>query len=131
MSAQIKANSAIPDETDSQEASSCTPQHLQRNKIPEILQTLLDSFRYATKPDTIPAELTPEEYKGKLKAWDKCTSTSPTSNMHLGHLKAYWAEHTLPAGPESDDLEEKCKRILEGHLILINYALQTGYSYEP
>ena len=52
--------------------------------------------------------------------------------MHLGHLKAYWAEHTLPDGThEAAALEEKRKKILEGHVFLINYALQSGYSYGP
>ena len=52
--------------------------------------------------------------------------------MHLGHLKAYWAEHTLPEGsPEADAMEETHRKILEGHVLLINYALQTGYSYTP
>ena len=91
----------------------------------------MDSFRYVTKPDAIPAELTQEEYRGKLKAWDKNTSTSPTTDMHLGHLKAYWAEHTLPeGGQEEEALEDKRQKILKGHLLLLNYALQTGYSYE-
>ena len=122
---------ACNDETDSTDNSPHTPQHLQHTNIPELVQKLLDNFQYVTKPDIIPVELTPEEYKGKLKAWDESTSTSPTSHMHLGHLRAYWAEHTLHAGPLAEALEENRGRILEGHLLLINYALQTGYSYEP
>ena len=52
--------------------------------------------------------------------------------MHLGHLKAYWAEHTLSAGgPEAQELEDKQRKILEGHVLLSNCALQTGYSYAP
>ena len=92
---------------------------------------LLDNFKYATQPGVIPA-LSPEEYKGKLKVWDEGTSTSPTSNMHLGHLQAYWAEHTLPEGsPEAQALKTKQECILQGHILLIDYALQTGYSFNP
>ena len=36
-----------------------------------------------------------EEYEGNIKAWDVRTSTSPGTNMHLGHLKAYFARHNL------------------------------------
>ena len=120
------------DENDSQADPPHGPLHLQRATVPELVQQLVDSFRYATMPDAIPAELTPEEYRGKLKVWDETTSTSPTSDMHLGHLKTYWAEHTLPEGsPEAAALEDKRRNILDGHLLLLNYALQTGYSYKP
>ena len=96
------------------------------------MQQLVDSFRYVTTPDVIPAEITAEEYRGKLKFWDENASTSPTTDMHLGHLKAYWAKHTLPeGGPEEAALDDRRQNILDGHLLLLNYALQTGYSYEP
>ena len=50
--------------------------------------------------------------------------------MHLGHLKAYWAKHTLPEGsPEAKEIEDIHQTILDGHILLINYALQTGYSH--
>ena len=50
--------------------------------------------------------------------------------MHLGHLKAYWAEHTLPDNSdEATELEEARQRILAGHLLLLNYATQFGYSF--
>jgi hypothetical protein len=71
-----------------------------------------------------------EEYKGKIMAWGERTSTSPGSNMHLGHLRAYWAHHLLPE--DSEDAKKLCnahESILGGHLILLNYALQFGYSY--
>ena len=50
--------------------------------------------------------------------------------MHLGHLKAYWAHHTLPDNSkEAKELETIRARILHGHLVLLNYALQFGYPY--
>ena len=84
------------------------------------------------KLDTIEPEITDTEYKGKLKAWDERTSTSPTSNMHLSHLKAYWSDHTLTKGsPETKALEDTRKAILAGLPTLLNYAIQFfGYSYQ-
>ena len=53
--------------------------------------------------DAISYKLSAAEYKGKITNWDERTSTSPGSNMHLGHLKAYWARHLLPE--DSDEAE--------------------------
>ena len=51
--------------------------------------------------------------------------------MHLGHLKVYWVEHTLPKGStEAAGLEKTRQEILNGHLLLLNYALQFGYPYD-
>ena len=49
--------------------------------------------------------------------------------MHLGHLKAYWAEHTVGDEEEAKKLEQTRKNILDGHLTLLNYAIQFGYPY--
>ena len=55
-----------------------------------------------------------------------------TSNMHLGHLKAYWAEHTLPnPSKEATELELSRQMILDGHLTLLNYSLHFGHPYKP
>ena len=106
------------------------PLHLQRETLPNLVQLLIDSFCYTTAPNVVTPEITEKEYKAKLKAWDETTSTSSTSNMHLGHLKAYWANHTLPNNSnEARELTRTRNRILEGHLILLNYALKCGYSY--
>ena len=100
----------LDDETDTLDPSSHQPLHLQGSETPDLIQLLLGSLHYRTTPDTIPPEITEEEYRGKLKAWDKCTTTSPISNMHLSHLRAYWAEHTLAEGTqEANTLEETRK----------------------
>jgi hypothetical protein len=45
--------------------------------------------------------------------------------MGLGHLKAYWAEHTLtPDTEEAQTLEAIRSKILHGHLVLLNLALR-------
>ena len=118
------------DETDTPVTPCHQPLHLQHDELPELVSLLIDSFRYATTPDAVPPELTEDEYKGKLKAWDESTSTSPSSHMHLGHLKAYWADHTLEDKNEAIDLESKRKKILDGHLTLLNYAIHFGYSFD-
>ena len=77
--------------------------------------------------DTITHTISQEEYKGKIKSWDERTSTSPGTNMHLGHLKAYWACHTLaPDSEEVIELENRRQATLDGHLLLLNYALHFG-----
>ncbi|KAI2514379.1 hypothetical protein MHU86_272 [Fragilaria crotonensis] len=78
-----------------------------------------------------------EDYVGKLKAWRESTVTSP-SRMHLGHYKAMIAKHSYSEILEDESEEHKQQRealtfmqseILRVHLILMNYALERGYSY--
>ena len=128
---EVHIKTLSDNETDTQDTPSNPPMHLQRDKIPDLIQLLIDSSQYTTTPDAIPPEITEEEYKGKQKIWDKRTSTSSTSNMHLGHLKAYWAEHTLAENSnEANLLETTQQQILEGHITLLNYAMHFGYSFD-
>jgi exonuclease III len=90
--------------------------------------------------------ITQEELEGKLKAWRESTTTSP-SGMHLGHYKSLLARHRYSHAIEetttdSDsedterptDYEQKCdydrmqQAILRVHLLILNYALERGYS---
>jgi len=99
----------------------------------ELTRIFLDACAYVddSVKDSIPFQLTKEEYKGKINNWDERTSTSPGSNMHLGHLKAYWARHLLPEdSEEAEALEDARESILKGHLVLLNYALQNGFSFD-
>ena len=81
--------------------------------------------------DTIRHSISQEEYEGKIKAWDERTSTSPGTNMHLGHLKAYFARHTLdPDSDKSKTLERQRQATLDGHLALLNYALHFGKPFD-
>jgi hypothetical protein len=48
--------------------------------------------------------------------------------MHLGHLKAYWADIPYESkSKEATMLENIHRRILKGHLTLLNYSLPFGY----
>ena len=119
-------------EADTPDTLPHAPLHLQRENTPPLVQLLLDSLQYTSTPDAIPAPLTEDEYKGKIKAWNEGTSTSPTTNMHLGHLKAYWEDHTLPENSlEATELQRQRQEILQGHLALLNYAIRFGRPYQP
>ena len=90
--------------TDTQDNPGHQPLHIQQHEVHNLTQLLLACLQYISPPDVISASISKEEYKGKLKAWDESTSTSPTTNMHLGHLRAYWAEHTYLE--DSDDAQK-------------------------
>lgn len=87
-----------------------------------------------------------EEFVGKLKVWRESTTTSP-SGMHLGHYKSLIARHKYSnaiedptsesdsdSPSEPSDYELKCEydrmqhAILRVHLLILNYALERGYS---
>ena len=90
-------------------------------QLDPLTEIFLEALKFVSNIDAIPPQLTLKEYMGKLKVWDERTPTSPKSNMHLGHLKAYWADHTLqPNSTEADELEAARARILKGHLLLLN-----------
>ena len=78
----------------------------------------------------VSSTLVKDELLGKIKAWNERTSTSPLTGVHLGHAKAYIADTNL--APKSEELlafESQREAIIEGHLVLLNYALHFGYSY--
>ena len=53
--------------------------------------------------------ITPDEFKGKLKAWRESTSTSPLG-QHLGHYKTLVARHECSDVTDEDALEDIEKR---------------------
>ena len=95
-------------------------------------QWLLENLQYAAgSQDALEHTLTPGAFKEKIKVWDERTSTSPATNVHLGHAKAYYAMHPLKPDSEKEKQFETLRAsILKGHLALLNYALQFGYSYD-
>ena len=105
----------------------------QESNIRELSKLFFEALQFVDSEvqDTIDYHLSEEEFKGKISKWDERTSTSPGTNMHLGHLKAYWARHSLVKGSDEEkELESARQSILEGHLILLNYALKFGYSFD-
>ena len=100
-------------------------------QLDDMTQALLDCFAYVGGPEpAVEATMTRDDLLGKIKAWHERTSTSPVTNVHLGHAKAYIARSGfLPNTPESEAFEAQRDPIITGHLHLMNYALQFGYSY--
>ncbi len=105
---------------------------LDTSELDEMTTALLESFKHMLDGRVaVEPTLSEGEFLGKIKAWNERTSTSPHTNVHLGHAKAYIAQTTLaPNTPEYETFEKQRGAILHGHLVLLNYALQFGYSYD-
>jgi hypothetical protein len=56
------------------------------NEIDKISKLFLEQFQPTTELDSIPATITKAKWVGKMKVWNKATTTSP-SGLHLGHHK--------------------------------------------
>jgi hypothetical protein len=81
--------------------------------------------------EAIPYEISNEEFIGKLKVWNKRTSTSPITNVHLGHGKAYYAERDLKEeSKEEQEFQNNRQKILAGQTSVMNYCLHFGYSLQ-
>jgi hypothetical protein len=91
---------------------------------------IINNMKYiAGSQEAISHEITEEEFLGKLRVWDERTTTSPITNVHLGHGKAYYADHNLIEGSkEEQEFQQQRQKILERHLSVMNYCIQFGYS---
>ena len=68
---------------------------------------------------------------GKIKVWAEKTSTSPATQVHLGHAKAYIAEPNFAMDtPEGEKLTQQREMLIKGHVACLNYALKFGYVYK-
>ena len=63
--------------------------------LDDTTAALLECFTHAlgTEP-AVSATLSEDDLLGKIKVWNEKTSTSPKTNVHLGHAKAYIAKPT-------------------------------------
>jgi hypothetical protein len=51
--------------------------------------------------------------------------------VHLGHGKAYYAEHNLPPGSDEEKrFIDQSGQIIREHITLLNYSIQFGHPYE-
>ena len=102
------------------------------DNMDEATKWLLEHLKYTVgSKEAIESKLTEGEFQGKIKAWDERTSTSPITGVHLGHAKAYYAlTHLQEDSEEEERFEALRNEIIHGHLVLLNYALQFGYSYK-
>jgi hypothetical protein len=60
---------------------------------------LLQACKAIADLDTIPTELTMDDFHGKIQAWKETTSTSP-SGRHLGRYKALFGRNKMCARPK-------------------------------
>ena len=88
------------------------------------------------------ADVSDEEFVGKLKVWKEITTISP-SGVHLGQYKALIARHLYSQVADDDEATEEEVKLTELrdemnhiqqsirrlHLQLIKYALTRGYSF--
>ena len=120
----------------------------QSHPLASQIQLLLQHLKLTTEMAQLRSfpTISHDELVGKLKVWRESTTTSP-SGMHLGHYKSLIARHKYSnaiddSRSESDsdstsepsDYDLKCEydrmqhAILRVHLLIINYALERGYS---
>jgi len=94
--------------------------------FPDICQRVLRHCRRQTDP-IVQAELTTDEFLGKMKCWRETTSTSP-SGRHLGRYKAMYARSIYEKDSEaSEEFKENQKDLVYTVLCIINYCIRTGY----
>ena len=105
------------------------------DQLDEIQQLMLSHFQRTTDLDKITAELTEEEWIGKMKIWNEATTTSP-SGLHLGHHKALIKPFPMPENSRDDDLDSpppteilRCA-LLQAQIQLINYAIHHSHCFE-
>jgi hypothetical protein len=93
---------------------------------------IVENLQYvAGSKEAIKSIITEEEFLGKIKVWDKRTSTSPMTNVHLGHGKVYYAEHNLCTGTDEEkEFTAQRQAIIRRHIALLNYSIQFGHPYE-
>jgi hypothetical protein len=95
-------------------------------------QWIIENLQYVVgSQEAVKGNITEDEFLGKIKAWDERTSTSPMTNVHLGHGKVYYAEHSLSTGTaEEKEFTAQRQAIISGHVTLLNYSIHFGYPYE-
>ena len=106
---------------------------LDTSNLEPMTADLLECFQYAMGPEpAVEATIDAEDLTGKIKTWLERTSTSPLTGVHLGHAKAYIAYSGINPDTNPQEYDTFCKarnKIIEGHVTLLNYALQFGHSY--
>ena len=105
-------------------------QYHMNSSIPNC-KDLLQACTASTSLDEIPAELTLEEFNGKIKSWRESTTTSP-SGRHLGRYKALFAtsyeDYDAVAGDVS--FQDKQHAIASLIMSVINYCIRNTYVLE-
>jgi hypothetical protein len=97
--------------------------------LSQLCQTVLLACKATAPFDTIPATLTPAEFKGKIIRWRETTTTSP-SGRHLGRYKALYANGT-DSTPEETPTQtlflQQQREIAAVILHIMNFCIRTGH----
>jgi len=94
--------------------------------------TVIKACKAAADLDQISAEITYEEFRGKIRSWRETTCTSP-SGRHLGRYRALFARGIYDAHAQEEEYElfkSKQRAIVDVILSIINYAIRQGYVLE-
>jgi hypothetical protein len=98
--------------------------------IPNCMD-LLQACTALTSLDATPAEITLEEFQGKINSWRESTTTSP-SGRHLGRYKALFAQGYLDSGTFQGAVPFEAKQYALASLIMsvLNYCIRKTYVLE-
>lgn len=93
---------------------------------------LLHACKAANELDTLPCEITADEFEGKIKSWRESTTTSP-SGRHLGMYKALFTrihqeEEDISEGDRP--ISEKQEAIVKLILSVLNYCLRNTHTLD-
>ena len=99
-------------------------------EIDSSARDLVRHMRRQADLDSIPAPLTAADWIGKIQAWPKTTSTSP-SGFHLSHSKALLPfSHPAETQEERNRSDRIRQQLLLWQIEMINLAIASGYSYQ-
>jgi hypothetical protein len=85
-------------------------------EVPQVVKFLIEHLK-ARSEEAVDPIIADEQMEGKIKSWDERTSSSPLTNFHLGHGKAYYARHDLdPKSPDAIWLEATRSKVAQCHL---------------
>ena len=90
---------------------------------------LLQACQAQAELNSVPHELTFEEFRGKISRWRESTTTSP-SGRHLGRYKALFTRVPTTAedtNPEETSFAAKQESIARLKLAIINYCIRNTY----
>ena len=93
----------------------------------DMQQQLIKHLQSRTDVEKLPAEITINDWIGKMKTWPESTSTSP-SGFHLSHSKALIAKVDIEDEEERAAFGNKRETIIRWQVSLLNLAIQHKYS---
>ena len=106
-------------------------QHDTLDSVPQC-QALLATCKVASDLDMLPAEITEQEFAGKMKSWRETTTTSP-SGRHLGRYKVLFiklGQNLEQIRDNEIDYKTKQQFITKCIVSVINFCIRSSYALE-